>query len=200
MVTLLQHTSGVLFGDTNLGGTGNVLPCRTGMCGVFYSFKIGLGPFVTFLSSQSAGKVGKVIGILGQGFTGTTAVKFNGTAAPFTVVSSTYLTATVPSGATSGAITVTTPGGTLKSNKKFQVIPQITSFSPGSGAPGTAVTITGISLKQTTKVTFGGVAATFTVNSDTEVTAIVPSGAVTGKITITTSGGTAQSATTFTVT
>jgi len=109
------------------------------------------------------------------------------------------LTATVPNGATTGIVTVTTSGGKLNSNKIFRVIPQITSFSPTSGAVGTAVTITGVSLKQTTKVTFHGVKATFTVNSDTRVTAIVPRGALTGRIAITTPGGTATSATSFTV-
>jgi hypothetical protein len=32
-----------------------------------------------------------------------------------------YLTATVPQGATTGFVTVTTPGGTLQSNVVFQV-------------------------------------------------------------------------------
>ena len=67
--------------------------------------------------------VGKRIEVLGQGFTGTSAVSFNGAAAKFTILSDTYLTATVPNGATSGFITVTTPSGTLKSNKKFLVRP-----------------------------------------------------------------------------
>jgi len=96
---------------------------------------------------------------------------------------------------------VTTPSGTLTSNKAFLVTPQITSFSPSSGPVTTSVTITGVSLTQTTAVSFGGVNATgFTVNSDTQVTATVPSGAKTGKISITTPGGTAKSATNFTVT
>jgi hypothetical protein len=66
---------------------------------------------------STTGKVGKTIEVLGQGFTGTTGVSFNGTAATFAVVSDTYLTTMVPSGATSGFVTVTTPGGTLTSNK-----------------------------------------------------------------------------------
>jgi hypothetical protein len=54
--------------------------------------------------------------------TGSTAVSFNGTdATTFTVVSDTYVTAVVPAGATTGNITVTTPGGTLTSNRKFWV-------------------------------------------------------------------------------
>jgi len=110
------------------------------------------------------------------------------------------LTATVPNGATTGFVTVTTSGGALKSNKIFRVTPQITSFTPTSGLVGASVTITGVSLKQTTKVTFGGVkAASFTVDSDTRVTATVPRDTVTGSIAITTAGGTATSSGTFTV-
>jgi hypothetical protein len=53
---------------------------------------------------------------------GTTSVSFNGIAAPsFKVLSDTYLTAVVPSGATTGPVVVTTPGGTLTSNKNFVV-------------------------------------------------------------------------------
>ena len=92
--TLLQHTNGILYGDTYSGGTYNK--------GTFFSFDVGLGPFVSFLPPQSSGKVGKTIELFGQGFTGTTKVSFNGTDARFTVVSDTYLTATVPSGATTG--------------------------------------------------------------------------------------------------
>ena len=66
---------------------------------------------------------GQTIKLLGQGLTGTTAVSFNGTAATFNVASDTYLTATVPTGATSGTVQVTTPGGTLLSNVAFRVKP-----------------------------------------------------------------------------
>jgi uncharacterized repeat protein (TIGR03803 family) len=193
-VTLLQHTNGILYGDTYAGG--NVQGCD---CGVFYSLNIAARPFVSLVSTS--GKVGKTIEILGQGFTGTTSVSFNGTAATFHVSSDTYLTATVPNGAKTGYVNVVTPGGTLKSNKTFRVTPQITSFNPPSGPVGTPVIITGVSLTQGTKVVFGRVkATTFTVNSDTEITATVPTGAVTGKIAITTAGGNATSAATFTVT
>jgi uncharacterized repeat protein (TIGR03803 family) len=117
-IALVQHTNGVLYGDTILGGTGG--PCGgNGSCGVFYSFNLGLQPFVSLVSTS--GKVGKTIGILGQGFTGTTGVAFNGTAANFKVSSDTYLTATVPNGATTGSVTVMTPSGTLTSNKPFRV-------------------------------------------------------------------------------
>jgi uncharacterized repeat protein (TIGR03803 family) len=112
LVTPIQHTNGTLYGDTANGGAIHD-------SGVFYALNLGLKSFVSLLPTP--GEVGAKIGILGQGFKGTTAVSFNGTAAKFTVVSSTYMTAVVPAGATTGFVTATTPKGTLKSNKKFRV-------------------------------------------------------------------------------
>jgi uncharacterized protein (TIGR03437 family) len=82
---------------------------------------MGLGPFVSFV--HGAGKVNQIAGILGQGFTGTTSVLLNGIPANFTVVSDTFIKATVPPGATTGYVTVTTPTGVLSSNVPFHVIP-----------------------------------------------------------------------------
>jgi uncharacterized repeat protein (TIGR03803 family) len=115
LVTLTQHTNGILYGDTKQGGT--VSTCVD--CGTFYSLDLGLPPFVSL--APPAGKVGRKIEFLGQGFTGTTAVSFNGVVANFNVVSDTFLTAAVPSGATTGFVTVTTPAGILKSNHEFRV-------------------------------------------------------------------------------
>jgi uncharacterized repeat protein (TIGR03803 family) len=200
-VTPFQHTNGTVYGDTQTGGLGNVA-CGINQCGVFYSWtnSHSLRAFVSLL--PNFGKVGATVEILGQGFVaGTTTVSFNGKSATPTVVSGTYLTAKVPSGATSGPVTVTTSGVKLTSNKVFLVTPKITSFTPASGPVATTVTITGVSLTQTKSVTFGGVAATsFTVDSDTQVTATVPVGAKTGHITIRTVGGVAVSTGTFTVT
>ena len=195
-----QHTSGVAYGESSVGGTGNVSPSSAGLCGVFYSWKsTSLPAFVSLL--PYSGKVGKTIEFLGQGFKGTTSVSFGGTAAKFQIVSDTYLTATVPTGATTGSVMVKISAGTLASNRVFRVTPQILSFNPTSGPVGTNVTITGVSLKQATKVAFGGVAATsFAVNSDKQVTATVPTGAQNGHITITTPGGVAVSRGIFTVT
>jgi uncharacterized repeat protein (TIGR03803 family) len=189
---LTQATNGTLYGTTF---TGNGRAAN----GTVFSESLSLGPFVETLTNS--GKVGAKVIVLGSSLTGSTAVAFNGTAATFKVVSGTEITATVPAGATTGAIKVTTPGGVLSSNATYRVTPQILSFSPTSGPVGTVVTITGVSLKQTTKVSFGGVKATqFTVNSDTQVKATVPTGAMTGHIAITTSGGAAVSSGIFTVT
>lgn len=110
---LVQATDGSLYGTTSAGGT-------SGIYGTVFKFDMGLGPFIAFV--LPAGKVGQAGGILGQGFTGTTSVTLNGTPVPFTVKSDTYILATVPTGATSGYVTVTTPSGTLTSNAPFRVI------------------------------------------------------------------------------
>jgi uncharacterized repeat protein (TIGR03803 family) len=107
---LIQDTSGILYGVTS----------GVAAQGTSYSLDMGLGPFVTFV--QAAGRVGQTGPILGQGFTGTTSVSFNGIPASFTVVSDTFLKATVPQGATTGHVTVTTPSGTLTSNVVFHVL------------------------------------------------------------------------------
>ncbi len=187
---LMQATNGTLYGTTLFGGfkfDGDVFSLS------------GLAPFVAFL--PAARRAGGLVEILGQGFTGTTAVSFNGTPASFIVESDTYLTATVPAGASTGVVTVTTPSGTLTSNKAFRVVPQITSFSPTNGPVSTSVVITGESFIGVIDVHFGNVKVTsFTVDSATQITATVPVGAETGKISVCTSGGSGDSATSFTVT
>jgi uncharacterized repeat protein (TIGR03803 family) len=113
---LFQATDGNFYGTTASGG--NSLNCIFG-CGAAFKLSVGLPPFVRTI--PTSGRTGGSMIILGSSLTGTTAVSFNGTAATFTVVSATEIKATVPAGATSGFITVTTPTGVLKSNVKFRV-------------------------------------------------------------------------------
>jgi hypothetical protein len=71
---------------------------------------------------HSQGHIGAVAQILGQGLTGSTSVTFNGVpATSFSVVSYTYMTAVVPSGASTGPVVVTTPSGPLTSNVSFRI-------------------------------------------------------------------------------
>ena len=165
---------------------------------MFYSLDTGLDPFVKLVEGK--GKVAAKVGILGQGFTSATSVKFNGAAAAFTKVSDTYIVATVPAAAKSGSVSVTTSEGILESSNTFLVTPAIKTIAPASGPVGTSVMITGTGFTGATKVTVGGVSATFTVNSASQITAKVPVGAKTGKIVVTTPGGTATSTSTFTLT
>jgi uncharacterized repeat protein (TIGR03803 family) len=193
---MVQHTDGKLYGFTIHGGDTNV--CGGDGCGVFYSLDLGLGEFVTL--GSTSGKEGTKVGILGQGFTSATTVSFGGTkATTVTRSGSTYLTATVPTGALTGSVTVTTGSTTLTSAQTFSVLPTFISFSPTSGPVGTVVTLSGTGLEQTGKVTFNGKSASFSVTSDSQVTATVPTGATTGKIKITTKGGSVTGSTNFTV-
>lgn len=110
---LLQATNGMLYGTTSIGGSEGD--------GTVFSLSMGFNPFVAFV--RDAGRVGGTDGILGQGFTGTSGVAINGIQAQFEVKSDTFIRATVPAGATTGYVTVATPGGTLTSNVPFHVIP-----------------------------------------------------------------------------
>jgi hypothetical protein len=155
----------------------------------------------TFTSfSPSSGPVGTAVTLNGTNLSGSTAVSFNGTAAvTFTVNSSTKITATVPSGATTGLITINAQGGPVSSPSSFLVTPVISSFSPSSGGTGTVVTITGTSFTGATAAKFAGTTAAFSVTDDSHISATVPSGAANGTLTVTTPGGTATSSGTFTV-
>ena len=110
---LFQATNGTFYGITPIGGSS--------ADGTIFSLSLGLSPFVE--TAPIAGKVGTKVIILGNKLTGTTSVTFNGTSASFTVASKSEITATVPGGATTGPVKVTTPSGTLTSNGNFQVMP-----------------------------------------------------------------------------
>jgi hypothetical protein len=78
--------------------------------------------------SPPSGPGGTSVTINGTGFTGATGVSFNGTSVGsgnFTIASDIQITATVPQGATTGQISVTTPGGTATSSTDFTVTPLI---------------------------------------------------------------------------
>jgi uncharacterized repeat protein (TIGR03803 family) len=200
--TLIQDTNGLVYGTTPGGGGGSG-GCPQVCQGTFFSVATGDKPFVSLEPTEKTGNVGASVGMFGQGFSSASVVKFGGVAATKVTLSGTaYLTAVVPTGAHTGAVTVTTGTATLTSPQTYKVKPKITSFSPSSGTAGTLVTINGTGLIQTSAVKFGAVkATTFTVKSDSQVTAVVPSGLAAAAVTIsiTTPGGTANSPTKFTV-
>ena len=187
---LLQATSGIFYGTTPNGGTGND--------GTIFSLSTGLGPFVK--TQPTSANEGTTIGIFGQGFKTSSVVQFGGVQGAVVKVSRTLLEAKVPAGALTGSVTVTTGSTTLTSNREFRVTPQLLSFNPPNGPVGTQITINGVGFTQTTGVVFGDrVPAPFTVNSDTQIIATVPIGAKTGQIGVETKGGIALSSGRFTV-
>src|SRR5205823_4113687 len=107
--------------------------------------------------SPASGVVGASVTVTGSGFTGASAVAFNGTSATFSFVNDSQISTSVPNGATTGKISVTTPGGTGLSGTAFKVKPKISGFTPTSGPVGTSVTISGSAFTGATAVTFNGV-------------------------------------------
>lgn len=108
---VVQATDGNLYGTTSSDATG---------FGTVYRVSLGLAPFIA--TQTKSGAVGATVVILGTDLTGATSVTFNGTAATqFTVLSKSEIKATIPTGATTGTVIVTTPAGALSSNSVFVV-------------------------------------------------------------------------------
>jgi YD repeat-containing protein len=113
--------------------------------------RVAAGQVSIIQFSPKSGPIGSSVTVQGTGFSATASqdtVKFNGTSATVTTATTSQLQVTVPAGATSGTISVTSPNGTATSAATFTVTagngaPTITTFSPGSGVAGTAVTVTG---------------------------------------------------------
>jgi uncharacterized repeat protein (TIGR03803 family) len=120
---LVQGSDGNLYVTTPSGGgtNSNGVPDE-GTIDVFSAGlplpKPGVLGFV-----PSSGPVGTKVTIGLGPYLGAMSVKFNGTSATFKVPGSEFITTTVPAGATSGFISVTTPGGTTVSKGKFTVTP-----------------------------------------------------------------------------
>lgn len=143
-----------------------------------------------------SGPAGTAVSITGANFTGATGVSFNGAAASFSVVSDTQIAATVPAGATSGTIAVTTAAGSATSAETFTVTsplgPVIGTVSPTSGGAGTSVTIRGSNFGGVNSVTFNGVSASFRLKGTSQITTTVPAGASSGPLVVSSPNGTAS--------
>jgi len=108
---LIQDTNGLLDGVTSSGGLY--------YWGISYTVSLGVPPFVR--ATPNSGKVGSRITLTGPDFSAATSVSFNDVPAAFTLVGS-HLSATVPSSATSGKISVVTANGVVNSAVAFKVI------------------------------------------------------------------------------
>lgn len=93
-------------------------------------------PTITSVEPESAGNLAEVK-IKGTNLNGATEVKFNGLLSPeFRVVSATEISAKVPTMATTGKVTVTTPGGTATSPSPFTVTPPTPLWKSKGGQIG----------------------------------------------------------------
>ncbi len=118
IAALMQDTDGNFYGTTFNGGSSPKC-LNSGGCGTIFRLSAGLGPFVKL--QPAWGAVGSNIIIQGPNLAAATAVTFNDAPATFKVISGSEMTATVPTGATSGAVKVTMPNGVLTSNVHFQL-------------------------------------------------------------------------------
>lgn len=103
------------------GATTGVITVKEPGGNLLTPLKFKITPTITSFTPPS-GPVGTSVAITGMSLLNASAVKFGGVAATtFTVNSNTQVTATVPSGAVTGKITITTPGGTATSATNFTV-------------------------------------------------------------------------------
>ncbi|HUB91173.1 MAG TPA: IPT/TIG domain-containing protein, partial [Dyella sp.] len=131
--------SSVQYGYNSLGHTSQV------------SAPIAAGQLAVFTFMPTHGVTGTQVTIQGQGFDSNAAndtVNFNGTVATVLSASATQLVTTVPSGATTGLISVTTGGQTATSVEAFVVDdsgvpPVITQVNPLIVSSGSTVTVAG---------------------------------------------------------
>jgi hypothetical protein len=160
--------------------------------------------------TPTLGSPGDPVRIDGVGFyPGTLRVTFNGVVDP-TAQATTYnqIQAIVPSGASSGPITVQVNSGQVAySPQDFTVVgpgPYITGFDPPYGSPGNTITISGVHFvandysSQVTDVYFNGKPCIgLNVQSFTAIKVLVPNGATTGPITVRAPYGTNTTTTNF---
>ena len=161
---------------------------------------------VLFSFTPESGVVGTQVTIYGSNFSPNAAqdtVSFNGTNATIVSASPTQLVVTVPTGTTTGPITVTAPLGSVTSSGSFTVLnsapPTITSFTPTIALQGTTIALTGTNFDPTPQndrlfmnVTPAPVAAS-PAPTTTSMSAVIPTFTGSGHISLTTQGGTAVS-------
>jgi hypothetical protein len=163
-----------------------------------------VAPRVTSFS-PAIGNVGNSIQINGANFNtiaSQTTVRFGGVAAiTVNVTAPNLLFATVPSGAVTGPITVSTTAGTNTTTTNFVVsgTAVITGFTPAIGPTGSVVVIDGGDFTSATAVKFNGVNASFSATAASQIHATVPTTATTGPISVTTPNGTVTTSSNFVV-
>jgi YD repeat-containing protein len=175
--------------------TGNILSIQR-----YTTSQVGIFDF-----TPNSGSLGLTVTLNGTGFSATASqntVKFNGTTAVVSSSTPTQIITTVPSGATTGSITVTSPLGTATSSDQFVVSgassasPFISSFTPVIANPSGTVTITGGNFASPAaandvKVNIGLVSVNSASASSLSVN--IPLNATSGRITVTTPAGQAVS-------
>lgn len=194
VATTTNNGASVEYGYNTLGQTGQV------------SAPLSSGQLAIFSVVPTHGVAGTQVTVQGQGFDSNPAndtVSFNGTVATVLSASTTQLVTTVPSGATTGTLSVKVSGQTAVSAAPFTVDdsgvpPVINQVGPLVVPIGGAVTITGTHLAPATGATIvqmGRRGVMLTSAADASLQYTVPSDAASGFVTVQTPYGVASSST-----
>jgi FG-GAP-like repeat/IPT/TIG domain/Secretion system C-terminal sorting domain len=170
------------------GASGSVSVTTAGGTGSLPGFVYIPPPTVTSFYPVMTG-TGGVITIVGNNLSNATSVSFGGTAAvSFSIISFDTIRATLANGS-SGAVSVTTPGGNgFLNGFQFTSSPVINVVSPVSGPIGTTVTISGanfLSNLSNVSVNFGGIKGNVLSASANSITVSVPAGVTNEPISVT---------------
>lgn len=187
-----------------IGGAGDAAAYTYDAVGNILSIQRYAASQISVISfSPTKGVPGTSVTIYGTGFSTTASensVSFNGTTASIVSATANQIVTSVPSGASSGPITVTSPAGSATSGASFTVqsssgAPTIASFSPSIVMVGTAVTITGTNFDlapQNDRLVVNTTAAlppTSPAPTSTSITMTTPALAGSGHIALSTPGG-----------
>ncbi|MEQ8238371.1 MAG: IPT/TIG domain-containing protein [Cyclobacteriaceae bacterium] len=123
--------------------------------------------------SPTSGSPGDPVTITGTDLNGATTVNFGTITTSIITNTATEISTTVPEGASTGKVSVTTPGGTAVSAEDFEVIivgaATVTSVSRISAQAGENITVTGTEMATVSSATIGGVEATVVEATETAV-------------------------------
>ena len=127
--------------------------------------------------------------IQGANFTGASRVRIGGKEAEILSVSLNEIVAIVSSDALIGTVSVTTPAGSLATQRVFGVLPFIQGMTPVAGPIGTILKVMGMGFSEVQTVLMGELAVPFSIQSDGLIEIIVPSNAPSEQVTVINSAG-----------
>ena len=119
--------------------------------------------------SQIKGRPGELVEITGSGLLQTSGVRFGVMQAAFEIISDQRLRAVIPTGATSGPITIHLERGFVISQEIFQVAPAIIHFEPELGSAGDTILLEGLNLGSIHSLWVGDQPTRFVILADTQV-------------------------------
>ncbi|MCU0426182.1 MAG: FG-GAP-like repeat-containing protein [Candidatus Kapabacteria bacterium] len=200
---MFSSTNGQVILTIPMNAQSGVITVQTsGGSAVSPPFTVLPSPVISGISPATLGTNGTVT-ITGANLTNVTSVTLSGVpVTSFMVISSTQIVAVISSNATSGFLTVQSPGGTAIAPNALTVNlpPTLTNIANTMPVAGMEVFIMGTNFTPGMMVTIGGVPVQVQVNSPMQAVLTMPQTPTNGTITITTPFGTVGSMTILTIT